>query len=967
MDPSAVLSALAELAPVGQRRDRMLDGTGGRPLLWLAVPDWDSQSRPMERFAALDVLHRDERLVRRGWAFVLGTIEIDGASRTVRVPLLSEPVRVQRGRGGYRINSAGDLELTPMVEDRDLAARLEAVDKLGSSGWLADPDTADWLRKAAAAAGLPVDEVQLPTPDETRSATETAQWPPRHPLKGMVAVAGAALYVPREAFSGSVRDTLMHWSGRASLADTALAAVYGATGSGEPAPPGPDEPPPDLDEEVLSPLPLNAGQAEVVRRARTERVAVVSGPPGSGKSHAVVAAALDVVDRGGSVLLATQSTHAADVLGELLDRYPGPTPVLFGDAEHRERIAAELAAGAGTGYHEATLQADQEAVAAAGARVRQLSAAVEAALELECRAASLAQWEPLAPALRLDAPRAFAPDTDLSRAEALADRAEALADLVGTPTGSGGALAGWWRGRRWRRAGRRLRAALGAGPQVPMSQLRAAIKAARASQAAARLATTGGTELDATWQALHEAEAALAAAVGTAMRHRAGSAKRWGTAARANVAQLASALRAGRNRRRELLVGLDGAALVRALPLWVGTAADTGDLLPAVPGMFDLVILDEASHLDQLRAAPVLARARRALVVGDPRQLRFVSFVADVDVAVTLHRHQLNDRVDVRRVSAFDLAAGAAPVIWLDEHYRSVPHLIEFSAARFYSRSGWGGGRGLAVATRHPANESQDVIDIVRVTGASVTRGVNAAEVQATMTVVGDLADQGATDIAVVSPFRAQADALETALVNTYAVDELERLGLRVGTVHAFQGSEARTVVASLGLVDGDSPARARFVADPQLFNVLVTRARDRMVVVTSLTTADGIIGDYLAFSEGAPRPPEPAEPDDRWTAELATELRRTGQVVRCDYPVGHWRVDVCFGEAEAAVGLVTRVHPDGTAAHRHRQRSLARAGWRMVDAFPSRWDGDPVRAALDLTSAPLSSATPGTAGRRLP
>src|SRR6266536_59764 len=99
-------------------------------------------------------------------------------------------------------------------------------------------------------------------------------------------------------------------------------------------------------------------------------------------------------------------------------------------------------------------------------------------------------------------------------------------------------------------------------------------------------------------------------------------------------AALDAAVQAGRNRRRELLDGLDGAALVRAMPLWVGTVTDVEDLLPPIPGLFDLVILDEAAHIDQIRAAPVLARARRALVVGDPRQLRFVSFVADVDVAL---------------------------------------------------------------------------------------------------------------------------------------------------------------------------------------------------------------------------------------------------------------------------------------------------------------------------------------------
>src|SRR5690606_32825313 len=144
----------------------------------------------------------------------------------------------------------------------------------------------------------------------------------------------------------------------------------------------------------------------------------------------------------------------------------------------------------------------------------------------------------------------------------------------------------------------------------------------------------------------------------------------WSPAVRLSVANLATALRAGRRRRREMLSELGG-DVMRVLPLWIGTVTDVEDLLPAAPGLFDLVILDEASHIDQIRAAPVLARARRAMVVGDPRQLRFVSFVADVDVAEALRRYRLDDRADVRRVSAFDLAAAVAPVTWLDEHFRS--------------------------------------------------------------------------------------------------------------------------------------------------------------------------------------------------------------------------------------------------------------------------------------------------------
>ena len=116
---------------------------------------------------------------------------------------------------------------------------------------------------------------------------------------------------------------------------------------------------------MLSPLPLTAAQAEVVRRARSERVTVVSGPPGTGKSHTVIAAALEVVARGGSVLVATQSHHAAEVLGELLERYPGPTPVRFGDAESRGAIAAALTGGVGVGLSVATVRAADAKVTSA--------------------------------------------------------------------------------------------------------------------------------------------------------------------------------------------------------------------------------------------------------------------------------------------------------------------------------------------------------------------------------------------------------------------------------------------------------------------------------------------------------------------------------------------------------------------------------------------------------------------------
>ena len=203
----------------------------------------------------------------------------------------------------------------------------------------------------------------------------------------------------------------------------------------------------------------------------------------------------------------------------------------------------------------------------------------------------------------------------------------------------------------------------------------------------------------------------------------------------------------------------------------------------------------------------------------------------------------------------------------------------------------------------------------------------------------------------MVTPFRAQADALEAALLAEFSVDEIEKLGLRAGTVHGFQGSEAGLVIASLGLVDDDSPARHRFAADPNLFNVMVTRARRHMTVVTSLRPRRRASSATTCGTPNSRRPRPATEVDvaDGWTALLAGELRRAGLPVRAGYPVGRWRVDLCVGEDADAVGLICEVHPDGVREHVERQRALLRAGWRLHDAFASRWSGDAVRAALEL------------------
>jgi hypothetical protein len=495
---------------------------------------------------------------------------------------------------------------------------------------------------------------------------------------------------------------------------------------------------------------------------------------------------------------------------------------------------------------------------------------------------------------------------------------------------------------------------------VPLAELRTALACAADRRAAAELAAHGGTVLGAAWAELLRADEAVRKAAGRVAEVEGAreSRRRQGRSA---ASDLATALRAGRRQRRRLLRMLDGSRIVRALPLWVGTLRDVEDLLPDTPGLFDLVVLDEASQIDQLAAAGALLRARRAVVVGDPRQLRHVSFVADDLVARTLRAHGLAPlaaRLDVRRASVLDVAAGTAPTTWLDEHHRSVPHLIDFSARRFYA------GR-LFVATRHPANETADAIEVVRVvpatdddagdpTDATAPTDPTTAtsELEAALGVVARLAAAGRSDIAVVSPFREVADTAQAALLASYDLDDVQRLGLRVGTVHAFQGAEADHVVLVLGLSADDAGGRRRFVEDPHLFNVMVTRAKRALVVVTSLPPEDassssGLIEEFLAHADRPPARQAEGAPPTPWAAALARELDAAGVPVRTGYPVGRWTVDLCVGGE--AMAVEAGVHPDGAGAHIARHRLLAAAGWRHVDGYATRWDHDATRAAVEL------------------
>ncbi|MFN3219402.1 MAG: AAA domain-containing protein [Acidimicrobiales bacterium] len=894
----------------------------------------------LARLSAIDWLDPHQQALRIGWLWLCGRRrDAKGAPQPVLLPAVSRVVRLHEapGDGKFQPEWRSDPEIHPF-----LAEWMEAADQERLLESYLRYDTAPVLAGCRTLGMTQLPEVVERGRSPLEHAAAIARRS-RHEDDVLYLGVGAAVYATGGHAPTTVAGGISRWANE-RVERTAFARVYGLHPDERNDDQGDDGEEPSLDadaayEPLESPLPVNARQREALQRCRTDPVSVISGPPGTGKTHTVAAAAIDAVAAGQSVLIATQSDHAAESVCELLERHPSVPYLRFGRAEHRQRIADRLSAG----RHQAPTGGQVDEAAAAEARARErmtaLRDSIHAALRREAAFSDGLRRRDTLAVLTADAPGVLAPDLDLVAAHELLDAA--------------GRPGGWFRRRRASRAERSLRSLVRARREVDLAGIARALEVAQAERDVDHALSTGGTSLDSLWDELDAADgawrSALAELVDVRRRHTGRLQRR---RARSSVAALATVLRTGVGRRTSLLSDIETDDFLDLLPLWIGTLDEIERTLPVIAGLFDLVIIDEASQVDLLRSAGALCRAERVMVVGDPQQLRHVSFIADADVDRCLDEAGVDDSslrrlLDVRRNSLFDVGASAASVVWLDEHFRSVPHLIDFSARTFYDDE-------LRLMTQHPSVEGHDAITQIRVDGTRVD-GVNQSEIDRVLELVADLAYRpGTGSIGVLTPFRAQADAMQAAIVERFSVAQIRQFGLRTGTVHAFQGSERDTVVISLALDDEGLGRSLRFVEDPNLFNVMVTRARRHIVLLHSFEPAalpSGLLAQYFRFADDPPEYVERRSDASPWVRQVADALGGTDMRVVTEYPVAGWTIDIALGNGAEAIGVECTVHPDGPDAHIERHLTLRRAGWTMTDAFQSRWLLRPEEVAAHLAA----------------
>lgn len=310
------------------------------------------------------------------------------------------------------------------------------------------------------------------------------------------------------------------------------------------------------------------------------------------------------------------------------------------------------------------------------------------------------------------------------------------------------------------------------------------------------------------------------------------------------------------NIQNRILESEDFKPLLEAFPCWCTTTYAISGSMPLKPGMFDVAIIDEASQCDIASCFPILYRAKRAVIVGDDKQLPHLSFLEKAKEQSFLSKYGIPDKYQLmwrfRSNSMFDLADYySMNSVMLDEHFRSLPAIIDFSNQEFY------GGR---IRIMKHTSSTEPVIEIVEVPDGKVdfdaTR--NLPEIEALVKKLYDIIldderknPDNPVSIGVISPFRAEVEQLKISISKVLSDHMIRKHQIEVGTAHTFQGDERDIILMSWAFADNSFPQSIMFLQKPNLFNVAITRARYKMINFVSRdpkTLPDGLFRNYVNY-----------------------------------------------------------------------------------------------------------------------
>ncbi|MEW6380701.1 MAG: AAA domain-containing protein [bacterium] len=422
-----------------------------------------------------------------------------------------------------------------------------------------------------------------------------------------------------------------------------------------------------------------------------------------------------------------------------------------------------------------------------------------------------------------------------------------------------------------------------------------------------------------------------------------------------------------------------------AVPAWVMPLHRVWDTIDPSPGMFDVIIVDEASQCG-FEALPLFYLGKKILIVGDDKQISPDAVGLSRDDVHGLMEEFLHD---FRFRSSFDvesslfahgkLRCGNRQII-LREHFRCMPEIIRFSNDLWYFDTP-------LIPLRQYGPDRLTPLEHVFVRKGyrqgSDSRAINHPEADAIAEKIVELCKDprytGKTMGVVVLQGDAQSGLIEEKLLKLLGAEEMEMRRLICGNPYSFQGDERDIIFLSMVAATNDRIGPLAKAADERRFNVAASRARDQMWLFHSVQCNDlsthclrrtllkffedtrprkiaGIDRDELERraaqdNRSVVKAPPPFE--SWFEVNVALELIRRGYLVIPQYEVAGKRIDLVVEGGRTRLA----VECDGDEWHgvdryeedMQRKRQLERCGWVFFNVRESEFYADKQRVMEHL------------------
>ncbi len=247
---------------------------------------------------------------------------------------------------------------------------------------------------------------------------------------------------------------------------------------------------------------------------------------------------------------------------------------------------------------------------------------------------------------------------------------------------------------------------------------------------------------------------------------------------------------------------------------------------------FDYVIMDEASQVDVATGTLALSCAKNAVIVGDTKQLsNVVKGQQRSQLMAVFTRHNIPAAYEFTTHSFLgsicELLGSRIPQVTLCEHYRCHPQIIEFCNQKFYHGD-------LLIMTEQ---EGENALELFTTVLGEHRRGhINQRQADVIKYEILPRLHCDKNQIGIIAPYKDQAQLLR---------QQLREPEIDIATVHKFQGREKDIIIFST--VDDTVN---EFSDDPNLLNVAVSRAKKKLIVVASeKEQAEGSnVGDLIGY-----------------------------------------------------------------------------------------------------------------------